>query len=68
MARRTAMTPEWSRYAAKLKNTEVIAGAIARDASMLGRVTHSLMICESVREVSDAEVRALLMLAEKEVH
>jgi hypothetical protein len=35
---------------------------------MLGRVTHSLMICESVREVSDAEVRALLMLAEKEVH
>jgi hypothetical protein len=29
MAKRTAMTPEWSRYAAKLKNTEVIAGAIA---------------------------------------
>lgn len=58
---------KWSRYAAQLKNTDVVMATARESYDMIARVVDALRSVEAVEDVRDEEVRELLRRAEEEL-
>lgn len=61
------MNPEWSRYAARLKHTEVVGRAIDADPELIGPLTMAMIEADSIESVKSKRFKKLLKKAAAEL-